>query len=79
MNEMIVPEGLVQEFLGVHPQPFVRLPLALNIGVLNALGQKWINAPDLLRALRSFANHQDIPLLHLVADQLEAATGSHGG
>lgn len=68
---MIVPEGLVHEYLGVKRGPVA----AVNIGTLNALGRKWADVRDLERMLRLFAERNELPLLGSIADQLIEATG----
>lgn len=67
----VVPEALVNEYLGLSRRPRV----SVNVATLNALGRKWADVRDLERLLRVFAERNDLPLLSSIADQLTEASG----
>lgn len=47
-SETLIPEGLVNEYLGVKRAPKA---LDVNISMLNALGDRWLNRADILKWL----------------------------
>lgn len=79
-DETIVAEVEVAEFLGVSPDadvtPRLRPNQVRNIGVLNALGDRWLHARDVLGALHAFADSNDLPLLRDVARQIAEGTNT---
>jgi hypothetical protein len=81
VDERIVPEEAVADLLGVAPgrpvsPDIARASVVKNIGVLNALGDRWLHARDLLSALHVFADANDLPLLADVARQIAEATNT---
>lgn len=79
--ETIVDEAAVADLLGVSPHTpaspdIARATVVQNIGVLNAVGARWLHAADLIATLNLFAKHNDLPLLADVARQLAEATNT---
>ncbi len=75
-SERIVDEGDVADLLGLRPVRPPRAPsVAVNVGMLNALGQRWANTTDLERAFRLWARKTDGHTSRLLNDIADLMAG----
>lgn len=80
-RELTAPEGAVHELLGVRQDPPAKVgPRAhgINLKVLNALEDRWINRGALLRYLHYSAEAADSDALRRVRDEIAEVTAPKG-
>jgi hypothetical protein len=73
MSERLVPEGAVHDHLGVK-RPFRVAGPSMNIGMLNALGSRWLHRDDVLAWLSLEGNHFDSDAVRGMRRRLLEAT-----
>ena len=73
MSERLVPEAAVHEYLGLKRPSRVAMQ-HINIGMLNALGSRWLHRDDVLTWLSMEGNHFDSDVVRGMRRRLLEAT-----